>query len=252
MEGPPAGVDEEIHHRQPEARWEKDARSDVDGVIHLSMLLLQRRTPWLPLHPHTHWPSQNVTLCVVVGYDLIKVSEQLCKSDLDIPIKRCASHVNKIHTKHSMSIRGANVVYHRISSHVGKPDIYEGTIQGGGVVPAWCRQEKMQGFRFSTSATSSCPSTVGFVAQAALPLYYGRPACCSDQMKFIRRDAKQPGMTYRFAPNRLSEAMGKANTTTCLLLWGNTVSPCHLRRLLWFIEESRISSMGIGPTKRLV
>ncbi|XP_044443547.1 uncharacterized protein [Aegilops tauschii subsp. strangulata] len=75
MEGPPAGVDEEIHHRQPE-------------VIRLSMLLLQRRTPWLPFHPHTHWPSQNVTLCVVVGYDLIKVSEQLCKSDLDIPIKR--------------------------------------------------------------------------------------------------------------------------------------------------------------------
>ncbi|XP_044443548.1 uncharacterized protein [Triticum aestivum] len=74
MEGPPAGVDEEIHHRQPE-------------VIRLSMLLLQRRTPWLPFHPHTHWPSQNVTLCVVVGYDLIKVSEQLCKSDLDIPIK---------------------------------------------------------------------------------------------------------------------------------------------------------------------
>ena len=24
--------------------------------------------------------EQNVTLCVVVGYDLIKVSEQLCKS----------------------------------------------------------------------------------------------------------------------------------------------------------------------------
>ena len=38
-----------------------------------------------------------------------------------------------------------------------------------------------------------------------------------DQMKFIRRDAKQPGMIYHFAPNRLSEAMGKANTTTCLL-----------------------------------
>ena len=78
-----------------------------------------------------------------------------------------------------MSIRGANVVYHCISSHVGKPDIYEGTIQGGGAVPAWCGQEKMQGLRFSTSSTSSCPSTAGFVTQAALRLYYGRPACGS-------------------------------------------------------------------------
>lgn len=33
----------------------------------------------------------------------------------------------KIHTEHSKSTRGANVVYHRISSHVEKPDIYEGT-----------------------------------------------------------------------------------------------------------------------------
>ncbi|EMS45897.1 hypothetical protein TRIUR3_20939 [Triticum urartu] len=85
----------------------------------------------------------------------------------------------KIHAKHNKFIRGANVVYHRISSHVDKPDIYEGTIQGAGAIPARYGQEKMQGLRFLASVTSSCPSTAGVVARAALPVYYGRPACCS-------------------------------------------------------------------------
>ena len=41
-------------------------------------------------------------------------------------IKRVMLTLLLFYSKQSKSIRGANAVYHRITSHVDKPDIYEG------------------------------------------------------------------------------------------------------------------------------
>lgn len=52
-------------------------------------------------------------------------------------IKRLMLTLLLFYSKQSKSIRGANAVYHRITSHVDKPDIYEGNtfVLGGKLVP---------------------------------------------------------------------------------------------------------------------